>query len=116
MDSTPRRLNMDWAVKLDKTDFIGRTALLRTADLDDQRRLFGLTMEGPAPVEGAPIWVGGEIVGHVTSSFQSPGLGRTVMLGWQKHKPFADTVTIDGRQAAVTQPPFYDPEGARARA
>ena len=34
MDSTPRRLNMEWAVKLDKPDFIGRTALLRTAGLD----------------------------------------------------------------------------------
>ena len=76
MDSTPRRINMDWAVKLDKADFIGRTALLRTADLDDHRRLFGLTMQGPAPIEGAPIWVGGEIVGHVTSSFHSPGLGQ----------------------------------------
>ena len=116
MDSTPRRLNMEWAVKLDKADFIGRTALLRTADLDDRRHLFGMTMQGAAPVEGAPIWVDGEIVGHVTSSFQSPGLGMTVMLGWQKHTPFADTVTVDGRLAHVTATPFYDPEGARARA
>ena len=119
MDSTPRRLNMDWAVKLEpavKADFIGRNALLRTAGLDDHRRLFGLTLDGPAPVEGAPIWVGDEIVGHVTSSFASPGLGQTVMLGWQKHTPFADEVTIDGRIARVAHTPFYDPEGARARA
>jgi sarcosine oxidase subunit alpha len=116
MDSTPRRLDMDWAVKLDKPDFIGRTALLRTANLDDHRHLFGLTMSGPAPVEGAPIWAGDDIVGHVTSSFHSPGLGTTVMLGWQKHTPFVDTVTIDGRQATVTPTPFYDPKGARARA
>ena len=71
---------------------------------------------GPAPTEGAPIWVGDNIVGHVTSSFRSPGLGRTVMLGWQKHTPFADTVTIDGREAHVAHTPFYDAEGARARA
>ena len=116
MDSTPRRLNMEWAVKLDKPDFIGRTALLRTAELDDRRRLFGLTMDGTAPVEGAPIWVDDEIVGHVTSSFHSPGLGKTVMLGWQKRAPFAETVTIDGRTAAVTATPFYDPQGSRARA
>jgi sarcosine oxidase subunit alpha len=116
MDSTPRRINMEWAVKLDKADFIGRAALVRTAGLDDHRRLFGLTMAGPAPVEGAPIWVRDEIVGHVTSSFQSPGLGHAVMLGWQKHTPFADTVTIDGREARVTDTPFYDPQGARARA
>jgi hypothetical protein len=38
------------------------------------------------------------------------------MLGWQKHTPFADTVTIDGREAHVTHTPFYDAEGARARA
>ena len=116
LDTTPRRLGMDWAVKMDKPDFVGRTALARTADLPDHRRLFGYTMDGPAPVEGAPISVDGRIVGHVTSSFTSPALGRAVMLGWQKHTPFADTVEIDGRPAAVAHTPFYDPEGARARA
>ncbi|HEY4610541.1 MAG TPA: glycine cleavage T C-terminal barrel domain-containing protein, partial [Ilumatobacteraceae bacterium] len=80
MDTTPRRINMDWAVKLDKADFIGRTALLRTADLVDRRRLLGFTMPGPAPIEGAPIFVDDDIVGHVTSSFHSPGLGQSVML------------------------------------
>jgi glycine cleavage system aminomethyltransferase T len=116
LDSTPRRLNMDWAVKMDKPDFIGRTALARTADLPDRRRLFGFTMDGPAPTEGAPIYVGDRIVGHVASTFTSPILGRAVMLGWQKHEPWADTVTIDGRPATVAHTPFYDPEGARARA
>ena len=38
------------------------------------------------------------------------------MLGWQKRPPFADQVTIDGRVAHVAHTPFYDPEGARARA
>jgi sarcosine oxidase, subunit alpha len=116
MDSTPRRINMDWAVKMDKPDFIGRAALARTAPLDDNRRLFGLTMDGPAPVEGAPIWVDGDIVGHVASTFASPTLGKAVMLGWQKRSPFSDTVTIDGRPAMVAVTPFYDPEGTRARA
>jgi len=116
LDTTPRRINMEWAVKLDKADFIGRTSLLRTADLVDHRRLLGFTMPGPAPIEGAPIFVGDDIVGHVTSSFSSPGLGQAVMLGWQKRTPVADTVTIDGRSAQVSATPFYDPQGARARA
>jgi len=116
LDSTPRRIGMDWAVKMDKPDFVGRTSLARVAELPDRRRLFGFTMDGPAPVEGAPIYVGDTIVGHVASSFTSPAAGKAVMLGWQKHTPFADTVTIDGRTATVAQPPFYDPEGARARA
>jgi glycine cleavage system aminomethyltransferase T len=116
LDSTPRRLGMDWAVKMDKPDFIGRTSLERTAPLADHRRLFGLTMDGPAPVEGAPIWVGDRVVGHVASSFASPVLGTSVMLGWQKHTPWADEVIIDGRIARVTPTPFYDPQGIRARA
>ncbi len=116
LDTTPRRLDMDWAVKMDKPDFVGRTSLQRTEALADNRRLFGLTMDGPAPVEGAPIWVNGTIVGHVASSFDSPLLGHAVMLGWQKHTPWADAVTIDGRTAHVTPIPFYDPRGARARA
>ena len=115
LDSTPRRLNMDWAVKMDKPDFVGRTALSRTADLPDRRRLFGFTMDGPAPTEGAPIYVGDRIVGHVASTFTSPTIGKAIMLGWQKHTPWADTVTIDGRVATVAHTPFYDPEGARAR-
>ena len=56
------------------------------------------------------------MVGVVTSSFDSPLLGHAVMLGWLRHRPFPPTVEIDGRAAAVTAPPFYDPEGTRARA
>ena len=39
LDTTPRRIGMDWAVKMDKPDFIGRAALARTASLPDHRRL-----------------------------------------------------------------------------
>ena len=119
LDSSPRRINMEWAVKLDKPAFIGRDALIRTAHLTDERRLFGFTMEGPAPPEGSVIRVGdpnaGRIVGHVTSSWDSPLFGHAVLLGWQKHLPHADVVYIDGREARVSPTPFYDKEGARAR-
>ena len=116
LDTTPRRLGMEWAVNMDKRDFIGREALARTAGMPDQRRLVGLTVDGEAPTEGSPIWSDGDIVGHVTSSFASPVLGRAVMLGWLRRAPFPDTVQIDGRTASVVPPPFYDPEGLRARA
>ena len=111
LDSTPRRLGMDWAARMDKPRFIGRAALERTAKLPDHRRLLGFTMDGPAPVEGSPIWSKGDIVGHVTGSWASPVLGRTVMLGWQKVSPFVDTVEIDGRTATVTPTPVLRPGG-----
>ena len=116
LDSTPRRLGMDWAVKMEKADFLGRSALARTAELADDRRLVGLTMPGNAPTEGSPIWSEGEVVGHVASSFTSPVLGHAVMLGWLKRAPFPDRVEVDGRSASVVRPPFYDPDGIRARA
>jgi sarcosine oxidase subunit alpha len=116
MDTTPRRLGMDWAVNMEKPDFIGREALARTGALPDHRKLVGLTMSGEAPTEGSPIASKGAVLGHVTSSFTSPTLGHAVMLGWLKRSPFPEQVEVDGREAAVAQPPFYDPEGLRARA
>jgi glycine cleavage system aminomethyltransferase T len=116
LDTTPRRARMAWAVRMDKPAFIGRAALERTSRLPDHRRLHGFTMDGAAPIEGSPILSEGEIVGHVTGSWASPVLGRTVMLGWLKRLPFPEHVEIDGRDAVVASTPFYDPEGERARA
>ena len=87
---------MDWAVKMDKPDFIGKSASARTVQLPDDRRLFGFTIEGSAPTEGSPIFTNGEIAGHVASSFTSPLLGHGVMLGWLKHRPWPEQVEIDG--------------------
>jgi sarcosine oxidase subunit alpha len=118
LDTTPRRLGMGWAARMDKPWFIGRAALERTAGLEDHRRWMGFSMDGPAPAEGAPIrsLEDGEVVGNVTGSWHSPLFGKALMLGWQRHTPFADRVEIDGREAVVTATPFYDPEGLRARA
>jgi glycine cleavage system aminomethyltransferase T len=115
LDTTPRRLGMDWAVRMEKPRFIGRAALERTAKLEDHRRWMGFTMDGPAPTEGSPIWADGEIVGNVTGSWTSPLLGKALLLGWQRRTPFRDRVEIDGREAVVAVTPFYDPEGHRAR-
>ena len=116
LDTTARRLGMDWAVRMDKPRFIGRAALERTAKLPDHRRWVGFTMPGRAPIEGAPIWSEGEVVGNVTGSWASPVLGKALMLGWLRRTPFPDRVEIDGREAIVSPTPFYDPEGRRARA
>jgi glycine cleavage system T protein len=116
LDTTPGRLGMDWAVRMEKPFFIGRASLERTSKLPQTRRWVGFTMDGEAPIEGAPIWSSGEIVGNVTGSWASPTLGKALLLGWQKRAPFPDEVEIDGRRAVVTPTPFYDPEGLRARA
>ena len=120
MDTTPRRIHHQWAVKMDKPFFLGKEALERTEGLPDSRRLVALTMDLPAPLEGSPISVDGDILGHVSTSFASPLLGRSVMLGWLKRgwspdHPLMETVTVDGRVATIADTPFYDVDGGRAR-
>jgi len=118
LDTTPRRIGMDWAARMDKPRFLGRASLERTAKLPDDRRWVGFSMDGPAPVEGTPIFDadGREVIGNVTGSWTSPLLGKALMLGWQRRPPHPDRVVIDDREAVVTPTPFYDPEGLRARA
>lgn len=117
-DSTPRRLHHEWAVNMNKGDFIGRQALLRTNQIPLDKMLVGLTTEGPvAPFEGAVIWNGATYAGYVTSSCFSPTLGKGVMLGWVDlvDENLPDSLTIEGLEATITMPPFYDPVGGRAR-
>ena len=113
-DSTPRRLGVEWAVRLDKPDFVGREAVIRTNRMPIDRRLIGLEIGGHPPAEGALIWSGGAYAGYVTSSTWSPALGTNVMLGWVNET--AGELEIDGRQARRRPTPFYDAEGRRARA
>jgi glycine cleavage system aminomethyltransferase T len=117
-DSTPRRLGLDWAVRLDKPDFVGRQAIARTNRLPLDRQLVGLEIPDHTPPEGALVWMRTTYAGYVTSSTWSPALGKAVMLGWVRTSDGAlpDEVTIDGRRARRVAAPFYDPEGVRARA
>lgn len=121
-DSTPRRLHHEWAVKLEKDEFVGHQAVLRTNKVPLDKQLVGFEMDGPAPHEGAVIWRAGnsdnEFAGHITSSTWSPVLGKTVMLGWLYLVDGAlpTEVTINGRPAHRVDVPFYDKEGSRARA
>lgn len=117
-DSTPRRLGMEWAVKMDKGDFVGKAALARTASLPIRKRLTGLAMDGVAPVDGAPIYDSEGMRGYVTSAAWSPTLGHSVMLALidTEDGSLPDEVTVGDRVARRTQTPFYDPGGDRARA
>ncbi len=118
-DSTPRRLGMEWAVRSDGVrDFVGGDALTRIDAFPLDRRLVALEMDGPAPVDGSPIFAGAALRGNVTSAWFSASLGHSVLLA------FADLVDgalpaafqVDGRPARVVELPFYDREGLRVRA
>ena len=82
-------LGLDWAIGKAKKDFVGRRSLSRAHTLkDDRKQLVGLVTEGPNVVlnEGAQITAtatpaaGSPALGHVTSSYRSATMGRSIAL------------------------------------
>ncbi|MDE2852036.1 MAG: 2Fe-2S iron-sulfur cluster-binding protein [Acidobacteriota bacterium] len=126
-DSTPRRLAHEWAVNLNKGDFVGHQAIVRTNKQPPDKRLVTLltddpppreTVEGPS-AEGAAIHDGERYAGYVTSDAGTTAGGGAPMLGWlylDAEGSLPREVTVDGRTARRVDGPTYDPEGERARA
>jgi sarcosine oxidase subunit alpha len=134
---TPYDVGLGWAIGRSKPDFVGKRALARPAmHAPDRKQLVGLLTvdpqvvleEGAQLIEGAGASVSARqapkpkhrhLIGHVTSSYASAVLGRSIALALieggrsrigqtlQVPMPNGDiTVT-------VTAPVFYDAEGAR---
>jgi sarcosine oxidase subunit alpha len=123
-DDTPAKLGMSWAVSIEKEWFLGKRALERLAELPLTRKLVGLEFEGApadaADVRGAPLLVGGRIVGRVTSAERSIALDRGIGLGWVRASEAGFPSELDvaghaGAGARVVPTPFYDPSGERIR-
>ncbi len=125
---TPDDVGMAWAIGKKKPDFIGKRSLQRP-DLVAQNRkqLVGLLTENPKYVleEGAQIVAGKSIsppvamIGHVTSSYWSETLGRSIAMavveggrgrmGADLYVPMPDGI----HPVRVVDPVFYDAEGER---
>ena len=125
---TPQDLGMDWIVSKQKPDHLGRRSFKRTDTArPDRKHLVGLLTENPSEV----IPEGGQIVaelkdqppmimiGHVTSSYWSPNVGRSIAMAVVKNgrNRMGDTVYVPlvdrVIRATVTEPRFFDLEGAR---
>jgi aminomethyltransferase len=80
--TTPLEAGLDWIVKLDKGDFIGRDVLERLKEEGVERKLIGFEMhERGIARHGYPVLLvenDPEPVGEVTSGTQSPTLGKAL--------------------------------------
>ena len=125
---TPFDAGIDWAVGKKKPDFVGKRSLARPDIVASGRKqLIGLLTDDPATVleEGAQIVadpnqpVPMTMIGHVTSSYWSAALGRSIAMALVKdgRERIGETlhVPMPGRTitAKVCEPMFYDPEGSR---
>jgi sarcosine oxidase subunit alpha len=124
-------LGLDWAIGKTKRDFVGRRSLSRPDIVAENRKqLVGLLTEDPNVVleEGAQVTesatppVGAPALGHVTSSYRSETLGRSIALalvaagrsrtGAKLHVPMPKGAI----RVSVTGTIFYDKTGARLNA
>jgi sarcosine oxidase subunit alpha len=125
---TPDDVGLTWAIGKAKPDFVGKRALARSAmNSSDRKQLVGLLTRDPRVVleEGAQVVdVPGQappmkLIGHITSSYMSATLDRSIALavvaggrariGQTLHVPMpSGEIAVE-----VCAPMFYDPKGAR---
>ena len=125
---TPDDAGLAWTIGKAKPDFVGMRALRRPAmGAADRRQLVGLMTKDPQTVleEGAQVMAEPRVppptrpLGHVTSSYHSAVLGRSIALGLicggRARMGQTLYVPMPTGEAAVevTSPVFYDPEGKR---
>jgi sarcosine oxidase, subunit alpha len=125
---TPIDAGLEWAIGKKKPDFVGKRSLARPDIVAAGRKqLVGLLTEDPNVVleEGAQIVadpvqaVPTTMIGHVSSSYWSATLGRSIALalvsGGQKRMGETLFVPMPDRthRVVVSEMVFLDPEGAR---
>lgn len=116
---------LGFAVDLNKTEFVGKEALIRNSQ-HPRRILKGLLLDcDDTPHHNAPIYMGERQVGVVTSATRSPTLERSIAIArlsveYAKDDTRLEVGQLDGRMkrlgATVTNIPFIDPQRKQARA
>ncbi len=128
---TPVDLQMDWIVSKKKYDFIGKRSLYRSDTIrEDRKHYVGLLTKKPKEIleEGAQIVVEVKnkppmnMVGHVTSSYYSPNLDKSIALAVVKNgkklkgKKLYVPMPNKTIEVTVSDPVFLDKEGRKLNA
>ncbi len=124
--TTPFEAAMGWAVKMDKPFFIGQHSLKIIGQRPPKQVAIGFVLakdfSGEAPKECHLVIHQGNIAGRVTSIAFSEALGHHVGLGFIAPELAKDGTKFSIRgeggqmiEAAVVQPPFYDPASERQK-
>jgi len=125
---TPVDLQMDWIVSKKKYDFIGKRSLYRSDTMrNDRKQYVGLLTNNPKEIleEGAQIVAEVknkppmDMVGHVTSSYYSPNLNKSIALAVVKNgkklkgKKLYVPMPNKTIEVTVSDTIFLDKEGKR---
>jgi dimethylglycine dehydrogenase len=121
---TPREAGMNWMLRMDKGDFIGRDALIAADNTPPKMALVSFALEGAdADAFGdEAILHNGRAVGWVTSGGYAPTAATSVALGYVEaglageSSGFEIEIIGEKRAARRLDKPLFDPAGARLRA
>ncbi len=81
--TTPWEANLDWVVKLDGGDFIGREALIAARERGLSRRMVGFEVTGRGIArQGHDVLAGDAVVGKVTSGTFSPTFEKAIGIAY----------------------------------
>jgi 4-methylaminobutanoate oxidase (formaldehyde-forming) len=118
----PYQAGLGFCVKLDKGDFIGRSALLEKRESPAETRLACLVLDDPRSVAlgSEPVRIDGAVVGRVTSGGYGYTVGRSIAYAYIPSRYPVDTVVevdIFGTwvRGQVAKEPLYDPAGSKVR-
>lgn len=113
-DINPLEAGLDFFVKLNKDQFIGKEALIDAKNQGLKRKLVGFEMiERGIPRQGYPITKEGAQIGHVTTGFYSPTLKKNIGLALVKvqHSQLDTRIKVVIRnkevEATIIKTPFY---------
>jgi glycine cleavage system aminomethyltransferase T/glycine/D-amino acid oxidase-like deaminating enzyme len=117
---TPYEAGLEFAVKLDKGEFIGRQAI---SEIDDySQRLRCLTLSDPRAVAlgSEPVRVAGYLAGRVTSGGYGYSVGKSIAYAYLPDELDVGTkveVEIFGERVPgeIAAEPLFDPKGERIR-
>jgi len=123
--TNPYEAGVGFAIKEDKTDFVGKAFLQNFSERETEQFLvpYELHPGSPIPEDGMATFYQGKLIGRVTSSRLSPTLNRGIGLAWVKSeqsKPGTQfTIRCSNGQevvATVLDHAAYDPQGTRLKA
>jgi glycine cleavage system aminomethyltransferase T len=121
-ESDPYQSGLGPFVKLDKGEFIGRSALLKKRETPAKTKLACLVLDDSRSVAlgSEPVRIAGEVVGRVTSGGCGYTVGKSIAYAYVPATAAVGTaveVEIFGTWVggAIAKEPLYDPSGTRVR-
>jgi len=122
VEHNPYEAGLGWAVRLDQTNFKGKSALLAIKEAGISRKLCCLTLETGTLLGKEPISLDGKNLGYVTSTNYGYSVGKQIAYGYLpiEYAQKGTQVEIEyfGKRlpAMVDDDPLYDPKMEKIKA